>query len=288
MSRIAVTDWHISTIDGRRWLIIGLAQFRIPLDWDPSSGFFFAVALPNGGMAGIPAMVKGDPGFPMTFQEDVDFTPLEPNDPTPDFATLTLLSPATDLAGPVYKLALGLHKGDKGDPGTSLLSIGDYPGTPLPGKFLVVNDDIDGFIFQTQKVGDWHIPAALNSTESPTDMFTLGLVPMGPFDYDWRPTVDAQTTVTPDGPNMRADLIARLDDETGGNDVGRGFGIAGAGAERINITSGPPAGSTDSYDKVLAGQTVVVFLRVERQSGSDHFAVSASTSRFRVKADPVP
>lgn len=285
---MAVTDWHVSTIEGRRWLIIGLSQFRIPLDWDPSSGFFFAVALPNGGMANMPAMVKGDPGPSPTFSEDIDLTALDPADPTPDFATLTVLTPATEIAGPVYKLGLGLHKGLKGDPGTSQLGINDYPGSPLPGKFLVVNDEIDGFIYQTQKVGDWYIPAALNSTEDPTNAFTNGVISMGPFDYAWRPTVDAQTIVTPDGPNMRADLIARINGETDGNEVGRGFGISGAGAERINITSGPPPGSADDYDKVPAGASATIHLRTERQSGSDNFTVSASTTRYRVKADPVP
>ncbi|MCV7100970.1 hypothetical protein [Mycobacterium palustre] len=280
------TDWYETTIDGQDWLIVPTGQLRIPLPFDPSAPVIIAVAPPLGGIASFGALVKGDPGFPAQFDEDVDFTPLEPDDPTADFASLTLVSPATDVSGPSYKLALGLHKGAKGDDGAAVLTPSDY-GTPAPGKTLILNPDGSAFILATPKVGDTYYPASLNNTASGNPTSTLGVVAIPPQDFDWRPKAFAQTMISPTGSNVRVDVIARLNGESDGNDVGRGFGMSGA-TERISITPGAPAGSPDEWDRVPAGQSATVHLRVERQSGSDTFTTSATTTRFAVKVDPIP
>ena len=286
-----VTDWFETTDSaGQKWLMIGLAQLRIPLPYDPSQGVFIAVAPPIGVVANWPALAKGDPGFPISFEDDVDLTILEYGDPTPDAASITEVSPATDVAGPTYRLSLILHKGPTGDDGTAVIDPSDYatddnPATP--GKILVVNADASGFIYASQKVGDTYYPASLNSTASGNANSTLGVVVIPGQPGDWRPEPDAQTIVTPTGSNVRVDVIARLNGETNGNDVGRGFGISGA-TERINITAGPPPGSADSYNRVAAGTSATVHLRVERQSGSDTFITSASTTRYGVKVNPIP
>jgi hypothetical protein len=282
---VPVTDWNISTIGGKRYLTVSVAQFRICLD-DPDQGLFIAVALPLGGIGSFPALVKGDPGFPPTIMPAVDFTALENGDPTADFAQLNLITPATAIAGPVYQLVLGLHKGPAGEDGTAALDLDSY-GTPLPGKILVVNDESDGMIFASQKVGDRYIPASLSPAVSNGTAGTLAVVPIPGQDNDWRPTVSGQAVVTPSGSNCRVDLIARLDGEADGNDVGRGFGISGA-TERIPLSDGPPAGSADSWDRVAAGDDVLVYLRAERQQGSDTFSTNQSNTRFSVKVSPIP
>lgn len=281
-----VTDWYETTIDGQDWLIIGLAQLRVPLPFVPGSQVFIAVAPPAGGIANIGALVKGDAGFPANFDETVDFTALEYGDPTPDFMRLTKLSPATDVSGPLFQVVAGLHKGAPGNDGATVLTPSNY-GTPAPKKILIVNDDASAFVYQSQKVGDWWLPASLNNTAPGNSTSTLGVVSIDPQDTDWRPQVEAQTTVAPTGSNVRVDLIARLNGETDGTDVGRGFGISGAN-ERISICSGPPPGSAADYDLVPAGQSATVHLRVERQSGSDTFTTSATTTRYRVKVCPTP
>lgn len=285
-----VTDWYETTIDGQQWLIIGLTQLRIPLPFDPNNPIFLAVAPPVGGIAAIPALVKGDPGFPIQIDEDVDFTALEHDDPTPDFAILELVSPATEVSGPAYKLHLGLHKGQKGDDGAAVLDPEDYETEDepaLPGKMLVANEDVSGFIFATQKVGDTYYPAVLNNTAPGNPNSTLGVVVLPAHDFDIRVEPRAQTIVAPTGSNVRVDLIARLNGETNGNDIGRCFGITGAN-ERLVLTPGPGPGQPDSYDKVSKGATATIHLRAERQQGSDTFTTNASTTRFSVKVNPIP
>lgn len=282
---MAVTDWNIETIQGRRYLTVSVANFRIDLD-DPDGGVFIAIAAPLGGLGNLGAFVKGDPGpSPTIIMEPSDFTALENDDPTPDSASLSLVAPATAVAGPVYRLTLSLHKGPAGEDGTAVLDLDSY-GTPLPKKILVVNDTSDDLEYASQKVGDRFIPATVSSATSQTS-FTKCQIPVDAQDFDWRPEVEGQTTVTPNGSDCRVDLIARLNDETTGHDVARGFGIAGA-TERINFTAGPPAGSADSYDRVAAGDDATIFIRVERQSGSNTFDTSSSTSRFSVKPIPIP
>lgn len=281
---MAVTDWNVETINGRRYLTVSVAQFRIDLD-DPDGGLFIAVAMPLGGIGNLGAFLKGDSGPSSTILPAIDFTALENGDPTADFAFLTKVAPATEIAGEVYQLSLGLHKGPAGDDGTAVLDLSSY-GTPLPGKILIVNDTSDDLEYATQKVGDRFIPASLASASAQT-AFTICQIPVDAQEFDWRPEVSGQTIVSPNGSDCRVDVIARLNAETTGHDVGRGFGIAGA-TERINFTDGPPAGSADTYDKVAAGDDATIFIRVERQSGSNTFDTSSTTSRFSVKVCPVP
>src|SRR4051812_30736750 len=98
-----------------------MAELHVPMDWDPSSNIFIAVAAPSAGFGSaegnFPALVKGDPG-PASSIEGIDFTPLAYGDPTPDIAEFNLVAPATDLSGPVYRLNLALHMGPPGEDGT--------------------------------------------------------------------------------------------------------------------------------------------------------------------------
>jgi hypothetical protein len=262
----------------------------VPLDWDPSSNMFFACAAPSAGfssgMGNFPALVQGDPG-PAPTIEGVDFTVLTFGDPTPDIADLFLVAPATDLTGPVYRLNLALHLGPPGADGTTSIDLASITGTPLAGKLIQVNATADGFEFISPKVGDRYIPASLSSTSSGNANSTIGAVSIPPQNFDWRPEVVGQTIVTPTGANIRTDLLARLNGETNGNIVGHAFGISGV-TERLTLSSAPPPGSADSYDKVLAGQGATVHLRVERQSGTDTYTTAASTSLFGVRVQSIP
>jgi hypothetical protein len=279
------TEWYITKIKGKRFLVIETALFRIPLDWDPSSGVFIALGAPEGGLGSFPALVKGAPGFPSTIDPEVDFTALEPDDDTPDSATLDLIAEATSVAGPVYKLRLALHKGEQGTSGTLVLNVNDY-GTPTPGQLLAVNNTSDGFMYLPEPCGDLYWPASLNSAASGAYNSTLGLVPIPAQKRDWRPVIFAQTLVSPTGSDVQVDLIARLNGTTG-NDIARAFGIAGA-TERLTITSAPPPGSADGWNRVAAGVAANIYLRVEQQAGSNTYTTPATKTRFAVKVDPIP
>lgn len=286
MSPISVTTWNTTTIDGKQYLVIETAQFRVPLDFDPTSNVFIAVAAPTGGLGNFPALVKGDPGKHAEFDDQITLTALEYDDPTPDSANWVTITPGDDDTSPVYRLELSLHKGAPGTDGTTAIDISTVGGTAAAGRTLVVNSTVDGFDFAPMKVGNLYVPASLGSTSAGNPNSTLGGVGLGPFDFPWRPIVHAHTIVTPTGANVRVDMIARLNGESGGNDVGRCFGIAGA-TERLVMTAAPPPGSADGYNKVAAGDEATVHLRVERQSGDQTFTTSASTTRFGVEVLPV-
>jgi len=285
---MAVLTWSVTTIDGSDWLVFDVTKFRVPLDWDPSAGMFIAVCMPDGGLGSLPVLAKGDPGDTPTLALPVNLTALEATDPTVDSASWT--ATGTDT----YQLNLTLHKGAQGTPGTSTLDATAY-GTPLPKKILVVNSTSDGFVYQTQKIGDRYVPAVLHSAPAGNPTYTLGSVAIPAQDFDYRPTPVGQSVITPTAGDVVADLVARVvwttgQTETSGPIVGRGVGVAALvpPLPPTVLSPGPPAGSIDSYDKVLAGNAATVYLRVERQAGLGTFTTDAATTHYGVRVSPVP
>jgi hypothetical protein len=266
--------------------VIDMAKLRVPLDWDPNGTVFLAVAAPDGidgdAVFSYPALVKGDDGDPPTLDSDVNLTVLEYTDPAPDAASWTLVSPGT------YQFNSTQRKGPKGDTGTNILhTAGDLAGTLTPGNTLIVNPTSDGFTVVGQKVGDWYTPATIADTASGANSFTVTTVPIPAQTYDWRPHCEGLTIVTGTGTNVITDYVARLNGTgTSGNELARCFGMVPT--ERLILAGGPPPGSPDGWDRVAAGVGANILFRVERQSGSDSFTTSHTTTRARVKVDPVP
>lgn len=281
MSPIPTTTWNTTTIGGVNYLVVDVAKFRIPLDFDPSSNMFIAVSSPDGGYGNIPALLKGDTGPPPIFDSAIDLTVLDFDDPTENSASLTLVGTNT------YRANLIIHRGPPGLDGVTTLDPNDF-GTPVPQYILVVNPGADGFIYQPQKVGDRVIPATISSVPAGNPTYTKAAVSIGAQPFDWRPEVAGQAIITGTGSNVSVDLIARLNSATSGNIVGRSFGVSGQAARNQVLVPGPPAGSADSYDKVSAGNAAVIYFRAERQTGTDTFTTTASTSSFVVKVRPVP
>lgn len=275
------TNWNLTTINGIDYLVIDSAMFRIPLDWDPNSNMFLAVAAPSGGLGNFPALVKGDPGDSSTFSPTVLLTALEPTDPTPDSASLS------EIATNVWQLSLALHKGAAGEDGAALLDTGDY-GTPLYKRILQVDAATTGFEYTPQKVGDRYFPATIASVPSGNPGYTLASVAIPAQPFDWRPTVSGYTVVTGTGADVQVNLLARLDNATTGNIVGQGTQPAGQYPATHVLSSGPPAGSADTYDKVTANAAATVYMRTERQSGNDTYTTTGTTSYFCVRVDPIP
>jgi hypothetical protein len=278
-----VTTWNQTQINGVNYLVISTAEFRVPLDWDPSSSMFLAVAAPTGGLGNFPALVKGDPGPAITLDSTVNLTVLDFNDPTPNSASLTL------LGGTDYQFSLTMHAGQPGTNGSATLTPTDY-GTPVSGHFLVVNATNTGFVYQSQMVGDRYVPAVVNAAPSGNPTFTLAAVSIPAQSFAWRPQVSGQAVITGTGTNVDTNLVARLNNATSGNIVGVGFSPSGTNSTGIStvLSGGPPAGSNGTYDQVAAGSTAVVYLRAERQSGTDSFTTSAATTQFEVVVQPIP
>lgn len=289
MSDVAVTTWNVAVIDGKRYLVVDVAKFRIPLEWDPSSNMFFAVCAPDGGLGNIPALLKGDDGDTPELDTSIVFTALEPDDVTPDFASWTETAPN------VYQLHLGLHKGLKGDDGVMILNPTDY-GTPVAGRTIVLNDTLDAFVYQAIKVGDRYRPASFANAPSGNPAYTLAAIPIPAQPWDWRPSLEGQCVITGTGADFQGNYLVRLstagvvNGETAGPIVASGFGPVGvnAGAYSTVLSSAMAAGSADTADKVLAGNAATLYVRVERQTGANTFTTLAATTLCEARVNPIP
>jgi hypothetical protein len=273
--------WNITTIDGKQYLVVDVAKFRIPLDWDPSSNMFFAVSYPDGGIGNFTALAKGDTGDVPTLSLPITVTELAADDPTAASGSFTEVSPDT------YTMSVTLHKGAKGDPGDTVLSPADY-GDALAGDFLVVNPDLNSFVPTPQRLGDRYLPANIVSTPSGNAGYTLCTVGVPPQRFAWRPQVEGFCEMTGTGSNVKVDLLVRRDSPTAGNIVGRATQPPGQYPATHVLSSIPPIGSPSDYDIVQAGVPAVFYLRAERVSGSDTFTTSTTTTGFCVRVTGVP
>jgi hypothetical protein len=278
---MTVTNWNVTTIDGQQFLVIDVAKIRVPLDWDPSSNVFIAIAAPTGGVLNYPVLAQGDPGVTPDIDTAINYTPLAKDDPTPASASWTETSPN------VYKLNLALHEGADGANGNTVLDPGDFTGA-APGKMIALNSGATAFVLQTPKVGGRHYPASINSTPSGNAAYTLAVVNVGPYDFPVTVEPHGGAIVVGTSSDVRVDLYARLDGETAGNIVGRALGQTGINPAPHNLHPRLPAGASNTYDVIAAGATKAVYLRAERVTGTGTFTTSSTDTDFWVKANPVP
>lgn len=258
--------------------------FLVPVDG--SSGAAIILLKENGGVGvGFSAVEQGPPGVPANLSETVNLAALEPDDATPDSASFTTLVPPTESTPGLYRLNLALHKGLKGDDGESVWDPTDITESPVAGTIPVVNGTADGFVLAAQKIPETFHPGSINNTSSGNANSTLTTISIPARPYARRVRAFGHTVVTGEGPDVRVDLIARLNGESGGNIVGRCSGIAQT--ERLQLSPGKPAGSADSYDTIEANASALVYIRCERQAGSVTYTTSASTSLFSVEVLPL-
>lgn len=238
---------------------------------------------------GFTAIEAGPPGAPPTLAETVNFTALAPADPTADSASLTTLTAPTSTTAGHYQLNLALHTGQDGADGDTVLTPGDYSETPLAGQVLAVATGAEDFELVTPKLGGRHLPVTISNTAAGNAKSTIATVAIaqGTYNFDYRIEVSGQTVVTGTGDNVSVNLVARLNDENGGNIVGIGFGIGGV-VDRLVLSDGPPPNAPNSWDVVPAGDGATVYLRTEQQEGSDTYTTSADTTWFKVRVVPVP
>lgn len=277
--------WPTVVVGGKEYWEVDI-KGRIAKESDPDAGVLFLIGTPNGGIANVGPLVKGDPGVHAELDTTINFTALEAADATPDSASFTVITPPDDETPGLYQLNLKLHKGAKGDDGDTVLDPNDYD-TPLANQILVVNDAVDAFELRNQKVATRHVPATLSNVPSGNANYTLGVVSVAAKTFDWRPMVFAHTIITGyGGSDVAVNLRARLNGETGGNIVAECRGLAGA-KDRLTIVSAVPAGSGDTFDKVAAGSPATIHLRTERASGSDTYTTASGDTFFEVWAMPI-
>lgn len=271
---------------------IWTGDIRIAKQFDSTTRSAIILLGPDGGIAEIPALVKGDPGTPATIDSAVAFTALEWNDATADSASFTTLTPGTSTTSPVYRLNLSLHKGAPGASGSpAILTASDLTGTATDGYYLAKTtvSGVGKATWVAPKVGGQYWPASISNT-SATDgqNRTLAVVsiPAQPFAY--RPRVFGQVVVAGTA-NTRVDVLARVNDAVSGDIVGRGFGQVGAAPPTTVLVSGVPAGSAATVGVVSAGSAATVFLRAEQQaSTTDAYTTAGVSTSFYVEVAPIP
>lgn len=280
-----LSEWRVEERTDGTWLFVSLAElgFRIE-DNGATSGAFLAVAAPRGLVGGMPALAKGDPGFPASLVLS-SFIELADGDETEASASINLLAPATNVSGPVYGLDLALHAGAKGDDGTAIIVPDDYAETPVVGQMLVVAPGLASFTLAYQKVDGIYVPpAAVTSKTTGSDTnATMAQVGFAARPNIWYPEPVGSVIVIASSTNIRVDVVARLNAADGAV-LGRGYGIGGLTTERLTIEPVRDAGAADSVGRVNAGETATVYFCVEKQSGTATYTASNSTARFGAKA----
>jgi hypothetical protein len=298
---VSWTNYTWGGLDG--WLWSG--QIFIPKNYDPSTGGAAIFLAPSQGRASIPPPAQGDPGVPANAPRNVITNEVAPSVSLPA-PTVTIVTPASGSTPAVWDLTFSVHRGNDGSAAAHSLVGSNTPtdlvGTPLAGyEPLYVADTglalggsasgIPGVIWTAPKVGGVYWPATIASTTSadgdPRTLCNSTAIPAYPF--AWRPRVSGQTVTTGTGTDVRVDLIARVNNATSGDIVGRGFGQAGQTPPTLVLVSGPPAGSASSFGRIAANAgPTTIYLRAERQSGANSFSTSAATTSFQVEVIPLP
>lgn len=278
------SDWPLSA-DGQ----YREAEAKLLLPINPS-GMAIIMVKPFGGAIGmgVTAVEKGDPGVPSTFSTAVDVTPLAHDDPTPDSASLTVLTPPTTTTPGVYKWNITSRQGPPGEDGTMTWDPADLAETPLAGQIPVVNSAADGFDLTAQKVVETFYPGSVSNTGTGNPNSTIAQISIPPRPFARRIKAVAVTVVTGEAADVRVDLLARLGNETSGNIVGRCQGIAQT--ERLIMVPGKPieAGTVaDSYDVLAANTSAIVYIRCERTAGASTYTTPASMTQCHAVAEPL-
>lgn len=253
-------------------------DFLVPVD--PDTGAAIIMLKQDGGIgAGFAAIEQGPPGMHAELQEAINLTPLAHDDPSPASASWTTIAPAGTSTPATYRLNLALHEGEPGEDGDTVLDPADYGGG-VPGQILQVNDDADGFELVAQRVTEYFFPATVVNTPSGNVNYTLAGVNIPARPYARRVIAMGGTVVTGEGSDVRVDLLARLDGETGGNIIAQCPGIAQT--DRLTLWPGKAAGQADSYDQIAANATGTVHFRTERRAGTTTYTTTNSFTRFMV------
>lgn len=206
--------------------------------------------------------------------------------------TKTILDPGGPGEASSIQYDLYVHGGEPGDAGTfAILDGTDLTGTATAQYMLVVNDAADGVEFAAQKVGDLYWPGTSidattlnNLTPRPLKTIT---VPARPF--AWRPVVWAQTSVT-GSVDTRIDLIAYLGNpDSGGVEVGRGNGTAGAAPPTVTMIPAPPPTSDQAtYAKVAVNTAATIYLRAVNQGNASANWSTPGTPQTTMTVQVVP
>ncbi|WP_078316200.1 hypothetical protein [Mycobacterium sp. D16Q16] len=277
--------WPIVDFNGARYYQ-GQGITLVPVE---GSGVAHVLLREDGGIVGgVSAVEQGPPGKHAQLDPAIALTPLAFADVTPDSAFFELLTPPTDTTAGVWKMHLALHVGKDGEPGTMVWNPADLSATPKAGWLPAVKSGVDGFELVPYKLPEVFYPGSISNigTGNPNGTMAPVNIPARP----WARRIRAQgfAVVTGEAPDVRVNLLARLNGEANGNIVGRCIGIAQT--ERLMFAPGKPIQSDtvgDGYDTIAAGATATVHIRCERQAGTSTYTAPGAMAQFCIEAWPL-
>ena len=273
---------------GGNWFVLGMSELAFRIEDDGRiSNLFLAAASPQGGLprglSNIPALLRGPQGRTPTLVMG-SFTPLAYDDPTEPFFDIQPLAEETDISGAVYQVNAALRMGPPGEDGDAVLDPEDY-GTPVYGQMLSVAAGGTEFELTYPKSSKLHLPTSISSApDGSTAEVTMAVfdVAAGVYNYAWTPDFTGNAITIASSTDCRVDLIVRKDDETGGDIIARGVGLAGVTKWQPNIVTGVESGT----NIISAGAATTLYVRTKRMSGSATYGAAASTARFKMLAVP--
>ena len=247
---------------------------------------------PPGGIANLPALVQGDPGKTLVLR-NINLVELEPDDPTDASAEWDLVAEETDTVGPTYDMNLTLHRGAAGDDGVlTILTAGDFDNTGAAAGFvLALKSDgeggYDGVEAVSMKVGNLYWPTSISSISNATGNNGLCAIAIPSQPWGYRLAVEGQQTISPDGPDIQVDVIARLG-TTSGDIIARGQGLAGGAVQNLILSPVPAINAAPGFGEVSDGAAKTVYIRLEQVgSGTDTFDAVSGRGFFGARVEPL-
>lgn len=290
MTTTAPPGAEVILVDGEEYLQ-WKAVLRVPVNWTPEKGVMVAFA-PPGGIANLPALVQGEDGKIPVFR-NINVVELEPDDPTDASAEWTLAVEATDTVGPLYDLTLTLHRGEAGADGVmTILTAGDFDDTgAAAGMVLALKSNgaggYDGVEAVTMKVGNLYWPTSIATISNATGANALCAIAVGAQPFGYRLAVEGQQTISPDGPDIQVDVIARLG-TTSGDIIARGQGLAGGAVQNLILSPVPAINAAPGFGEVSDGAAKTVYVRLEQVgSGTDTFDAVSGRGFFGARVEPL-
>ena len=148
-----------------------------------------------------------------------------------------------------------------------------------------MNSALDGFDLVAQKFPEVFYPGVINNVPSGNANYTMAQINIPARPFVRRVLGIGHTVVAGEGADVRVDLVARLNGETGGNIVGRCPGVAQN--DRLQLSPGRAPGLADAYDQIAANASAVLYIRTERQAGTTTYTASASASQYSALVLPL-
>ena len=263
------------TVDGNNVIFDGTVT--IVNGFNEATGTAYLILTPNGGYGTLPFMSTGQPGLPPVF-DSIKYVEIDPSQalPTPN-PVVTLVNPGGAGTASHYTMTIYGHAGEPGASGSNTLSTAtDLSPTPplgagTDGYTLAYNYSSGSWVPTPIPRGAVYVPTKIDPTAyDTTNPRLLASVNIPAKPYAWVPRCFGSTVVTGSS-DTRVDLVARLNNQSSGDQVGYSKGIAGAAPPPNVLMPAAPAGSnfmTSNYGVVPAGQQATIFLRAEQEAPS--------------------